>query len=117
MPTAIGSRSCTSSAADKYSRPLLAPRASIFKNIFVATSVHIPQELLEAVDRRARTLKVSRNKLIVQALEREIRTSEADWPDGFFERLEGASPSLVDTVNEMEDAILAARRSKGPPNL
>jgi hypothetical protein len=75
------------------------------------TSVHIPKPLLQAVDRRARVLKISRNKLIVQALEREL-TAGADWPAGFFEKLSSADPELVSAVDEMSRAIVANRRSK-----
>jgi metal-responsive CopG/Arc/MetJ family transcriptional regulator len=82
----------------------------------MATSVHIPKPLLEAVDRRARALKVSRNKLIVQALEREV-TAGADWPVGFFEELGAANPELVEAVDEMSKAIQSNRRSKSPAKL
>lgn len=80
------------------------------------TSVHIPKPLLQAVDRRARALKVSRNKLIVQALEREV-TAGADWPAGFFEKLGRVEPELVSAVDEMSRAIQANRRSKAPTKL
>jgi hypothetical protein len=79
----------------------------------MATSVHIPKALLQAVDRRARALKVSRNKLIISALEREV-TAGADWPDGFFEHLAHTDPELASAVDEMSKAIRAGRRSKGP---
>jgi predicted transcriptional regulator len=82
----------------------------------MATSVHIPKALLEAVDRRARALKVSRNRLIVQALEREL-TAGADWPAGFFEQLGSADIELIGAVDEMSNAIRAGRRSKGPLKL
>jgi predicted transcriptional regulator len=82
----------------------------------MATSVHIPKALLQAVDRRARALKVSRNKLIIQALEREV-TAGADWPPGFFEQFADAEPELVSAVDEMAAAIRASRRSKGPAKL
>ena len=80
------------------------------------TSVHIPKPLLQAVDRRARALKISRNKLIIQALEREV-TAGADWPPGFFEQLGYADPELVSAVSEMSRAIAANRRSKAPVKL
>jgi metal-responsive CopG/Arc/MetJ family transcriptional regulator len=80
----------------------------------MATSVHIPKPLLLAVDRRARALKMSRNKLIIQALEREV-TEGADWPQGFFEKLATRDPELAATVDEMVTTIHASRRSKGPP--
>lgn len=82
----------------------------------MATSVHIPKDLLEAVDRRARALKISRNKVIVRALEREL-TAGADWPAGFFDALDESDPELADAVDEMLDAIKANRRSKGPTKL
>lgn len=80
------------------------------------TSVHIPKPLLEAVDRRARALKVSRNRLIIQALEREV-TAGADWPAGFFEKLGSTDPELSSAVDEMSKVIRANRRSKGPVEL
>jgi predicted transcriptional regulator len=82
----------------------------------MATSVHIPRALLEAVDRRARALRMSRNKLIVQALEREV-TAGADWPSGFFDTLAAADHELVSAVDDMEKAIRAGRKSKGPLKL
>jgi hypothetical protein len=82
----------------------------------MATSVHIPKPLLDAVDRRARVLKISRNKLIVQALQREL-TSGGDWPEGFFDRLQAVDPLVADTVDEMTKAIASKRRSKGAPKL
>lgn len=82
----------------------------------MATSVHIPKPLLEAVDRRARALKVSRNKLIVQALEREV-TAGADWPAGFFEKLEKGNAEVARAVDDMSKAIRASRKSKEPLKL
>jgi len=72
--------------------------------------------LLQAVDRRARALKMSRNRLIIQALEREV-TAGADWPPEFFEKLAKADPELVDAIDEMSRAIQSGRRSKGPVKL
>jgi len=79
----------------------------------MATSVHIPKPLLQAVDRRARALKMSRNKLIIQALEREV-TAGADWPEGFFEKLGATDDELRAAVDEMASAIHANRGSKEP---
>ena len=39
--------------------------------------------------RKARALRISRNQLVVRALEREVRAG-ADWSPGFFERLSQA---------------------------
>jgi len=82
----------------------------------MATSVHIHPALLKAVDQRARALKISRNRLIVEVLEREI-AGGADWPDGFFEGLGADSAELGRAVDEMSEAIRAGRRSKGPVSL
>lgn len=80
------------------------------------TSVHIPKSLLDAVDRRARALKMSRNRLIVKAIERELRGGP-DWSPGFFERLGEADAATADAVDEMLASIRAARRSKEPRRL
>jgi hypothetical protein len=79
----------------------------------MATSVHIPKPLLDAVDRKARALKLSRNRLIVRALEREVAQG-SDWSPEFFERLSATSPETAAAVDEMLNAIRQARRSKAP---
>ena len=80
------------------------------------TSVHIPGPLLEQVDRRARRLKLSRNRFIVQILEREL-ARDSTWSPGFFELLASATPEDAAEVNAMLRAIRAGRRSKGAPKL
>ena len=77
------------------------------------TSVHIPKPLLIAVDRRARALKISRNRLIVQALQREVTTG-TNWSPGFFEQLTSADPAVEVAADEMLRAIQSQRRSKKP---
>ena len=76
------------------------------------TSVHLPKPLLDAVDRRARALRISRNRLIVRALEREL-TAGGDWSPGFFERL-GEDADTSAAVDEMAEHIRRGRRSKTP---
>ena len=78
--------------------------ASIFINILMATSVHIPKPLLEAVDRKARALEISRNRLIVRALEREV-TPGSDWSSNFFERVLDVDDDLAAAVDEALVAI------------
>lgn len=80
------------------------------------TSIHLPKALLDAVDRRARALKMSRNRFIVRALERELRES-SEWTPDFFDRLERADPEVQRAVDELEQVVRRARRSKGPPAL
>ncbi|MGQ0767372.1 MAG: ribbon-helix-helix domain-containing protein [Gemmatimonadota bacterium] len=77
------------------------------------TSVHIPRSLLEAVDRKARAIGVSRNRLIVRAIERELSPS-AGWTPGFFEALSDVSPETASAVDLLHTNIRKARHSKRP---
>ena len=76
----------------------------------MVTSIHIPKPLLEAVDRKARALKVSRDRLIVQAIEKELAPG-ADWSPGFFEQLREVD---ADTAAAVDD-LLASSRRRFPP--
>jgi hypothetical protein len=82
----------------------------------VPTIVHIPRQILEAVDRRARRLGVSRNRFIVRTLEKELE-AETQWSPGFFEELAEVEPEGVEAVDEMLDAIVARRTRKPAPRL
>jgi hypothetical protein len=82
----------------------------------MTTSVHIPKPLLEAVDRKARALKMSRDRLIVKALERELAPG-ADWSPGFFERLASVDSETVEAVDELLASVRKARTSKPPRDL
>jgi hypothetical protein len=77
----------------------------------MATSVHLPRGLLEAVDRKARTLRISRNQLVVQALERDLRGSTG-WSPGFFDRLSDVDPGMADSVDALLQNVLKSRKSK-----
>lgn len=80
------------------------------------TSVHLPKPLLEAVDRKAKALRISRNQLVVRALEREVREG-SDWSPGFFERLAECDPGTTEAVDELVREVRKARRSKPAPRL
>jgi hypothetical protein len=77
------------------------------------TSVHIPRHLLEAVDRKARAIGVSRNRLIVRALEREL-APDAGWTAGFFNALTNVSAETTSAADALGAEIRRARRSKRP---
>jgi hypothetical protein len=77
------------------------------------TSVHLPKALLEALDRKAKALKISRNRLVQRAVERELR-SGGDWSPQFFDRLGEKDPVLEQDVDELLRVIKKARRSKEP---
>jgi hypothetical protein len=69
--------------------------------------------LLERAAKRAKALGISRNRLIVRALERELEQG-ADWSHGFFDRLRTVDKDTVHAVEEMLAAIKTGRRSKAP---
>lgn len=74
------------------------------------TSVHLPDKLLQAVDRKAKALRISRNQLVVRALQRELEDSE--WSPGFFEKLAKTDEDIGPAVDEMMNSIRKGRRSK-----
>jgi predicted transcriptional regulator len=80
---------------------------------FVVTSVHLPKPLLLAVDRRARALRISRSRLIVKALERELAET-SEWSAGFFDELCDTDAATKDAVDEMLRGALERRSSKEP---
>lgn len=82
----------------------------------MATSVHIPRALLEEVDRKARALRISRNRLIVRALEREL-SAPTDWSPGFFEQLGKVDTETAAAVDDLLTSIRQARTSKPPRDL
>ena len=79
----------------------------------MATTVHIPDELLAALDRRATELGTSRNRLIVRAVEQSLREPAA-WPPGFLDRFLSVTTEQKAAVEEMMQAIVQNRRSKPP---
>ena len=78
----------------------------------MATSIHIPKVLLDAVDRRARQLKISRNRFILRVLQEELARS-TEWSPGFFEKLSAGAADRA-AVEEMLGAIRANRTAKKP---
>lgn len=84
----------------------------------MSTTIHLSGDLLAAVDRRAKDLRLTRNRYIVQALERSLRSDTA-WSPAFVEELRaaGRDRELQRTLAEMRAAIKANRKSKGPPAL
>lgn len=83
---------------------------------FASITIHLSGDLLAALDRRARDLRLTRNRYIVQALERSLR-DDAAWSPAFVEELRaaGRDPELQRILTEMRTAIKANRMSKGPP--
>jgi predicted transcriptional regulator len=88
----------------------------IFENIFMPTTVHIPDPLLKSVDRRAKALGISRNRLVVQALEQAVSV-RTGWSPEFLQRLRTVDGETSTAVDELLTAVTKARRSKKPRDL
>jgi predicted transcriptional regulator len=82
----------------------------------MATSIHLPKTLLDALDRRARALRISRNRLIIRAIERELNAG-GEWSPRFFEQLEQKDDELSAAVDELLETVVRTRRSTVPPEL
>lgn len=84
----------------------------------MATTVHIPPELLSRVDKRAHELGISRNRYIVQALENAIQ-EETAWSQQFLNALSEAAADTEshEAVEDMMSAITRRRSRKSPPEL
>jgi hypothetical protein len=84
----------------------------IFASIFMPTTVHIPDPLLKSVDRRAKALGISRNRLVVRALEQAVSVRAE-----FLQRLRTVDPETSTAVDELLTTVTQARRSKEPRDL
>lgn len=80
------------------------------------TTVHIPAALLKSVDRRAKALGVSRNRLIVNALERAV-SQRSGWEPAFLDKLRHVDEETVAAVDDLLRQVTRARRSKPPRDL
>jgi predicted transcriptional regulator len=80
----------------------------------MATTVHIPDELLEKLDERAQAMKMTRNRYIVEALRKALR-DESAWSPVFLESLDRLEP--IEGVDELEKAIVSSRTRKRAPRL
>ncbi len=80
------------------------------------TTVHIPDPLLKSVDRRAKALGISRNRLVVRALEQAVSV-RAGWSAEFLQRLRNVDRETSSAVDELLTAVTEARRSKEPRDL
>ena len=79
----------------------------------MATTVHIPDPLLKSVDRRAKALGISRNRLVVRALEQAVSV-QSIWAPEFLQRLRHVDRETSAAVDELLTAVTRARRSKAP---
>jgi predicted transcriptional regulator len=84
----------------------------------MATTVHLPPELLDIVDHRAGELDMSRNRFIILALEKAI-DEQMDWSPSFLEALTAAAKDSGShqAIEQMIDAIATKRTRKSRPSL
>ena len=81
----------------------------------MTTTVHIPPEILGKVDARAKALNLSRNRFIVETLEKAL-SDNSTWSPEFLEFLHSTTP--IDSGGEFLKVIISNRRSKkDPPDL
>lgn len=78
------------------------------------TTVHIPEDLLEKVDERAKASSMTRNRYIVEALRKAI-SDQTTWSPEFLAQLGKLKP--VQGVDDLMRAIKRGRSRKGPPRL
>ena len=80
-----------------------------------STSVHLPEELIERLDRLARESDKSRNQVILEACEAYLGGAREEWPDDFFSRNRLARSDvkmLQDLLEEWLETIQAGRRNR-----
>lgn len=78
------------------------------------TSVRLPDDLVDALDRRAEALGLTRSQLIVRAVEKAIAES-SEWSPKFLDAVGRPREELDDAVDELMDAITSRRsRSEAP---
>jgi predicted transcriptional regulator len=84
----------------------------------MSTTVHLPPDLLESVDHRARELGMSRNRYIIRALEQMV-DAETRWSSRFVEELETARSDEEgrEALEELISVVSSSRTRKGPPEL
>ena len=80
------------------------------------TTVHIPPPLLKSVDRQAKTLGISRNRLVVRALEQAVSV-RARWSPEVLQRLRSVDRETSLAADELVAVVTRARRSKEPRDL
>ena len=84
----------------------------------MATTVHLPGDLLQSVDERAKELGISRNRYIVRALKKAV-AEETSWSNEFLRMLDTAAHDKEThrEIDGMVEAISAGRTRKRAPKL
>ncbi len=80
------------------------------------TSIRLPEALIDALDRRAAALGLTRSQLIIQAVEHALEEHSA-WSPGLLKAIGTPRPELEAAVDEMMEAIRARRSRSAAPGL
>jgi predicted DNA-binding protein len=80
------------------------------------TSIRLPDELVDALDRRASALGLTRSQLIIQAVERALEEYAA-WSPAFLKAIGTRRPELEEAAEEMMAAIQSTRSRNEAPGL
>ncbi len=91
----------------------MTPSRATNIDVFVATTIHIPDPLLQRVDTRAKTLGISRNRLIVEALEEKVGARD-EWAPELVHML--AEPIPSGAGKELEGSLAIVRRRRSSRN-
>lgn len=80
-----------------------------------STTFHIPEQILDDIDRAARKQNQSRNRFVLDACREALARRAGDWPADFFDPL--ADPDderlLAEAGRDFEAMVLAQRRNRG----
>ena len=80
-----------------------------------STSVHLPEELIERLDRLARESDRSRNRVIHEACEAYLANAREEWPDDFFSSMRLARSDvrmLQESLEEWLETLQSSRRNR-----
>jgi predicted transcriptional regulator len=80
------------------------------------TSVRLPDDLIEALDRRAEALGVTRSQLIIRAVEKAIADS-TEWSPKFLDAIGSPREELGAVVDELMGTIARRRSRSEAPGL
>jgi hypothetical protein len=80
------------------------------------TTIHVPPALLKSVDRRAKALGLSRNRLIVKALEHAVK-DRSGWAPEFLQNLRNVDRETAQAVDKLLAGVKRERRSTRAPAL
>ena len=77
------------------------------------TSIRFPDALVEALDRRAAALGLTRSEIVVQAVEKALADRSA-WSPAFLKAIGTPRPELEELAEEVMSAVRQRRtRSRG----